>query len=82
MNVDLYPVDRFHVQQQKDAIGAEVRILEQEMRQRTRQEQVRKAFRGTSLKTQLEQLGRNVKPTTFPRAPMFYTEETSRTGQR
>jgi hypothetical protein len=79
---DLYPIDRFHVQQQKDAIGADVRLLEQELRQRTRQEQVRKAFRGTSLKTQLEQLGRNVKPATYRRAPMFYTEETSRIGQR
>jgi hypothetical protein len=79
---DLYPIDRFHVEQQKEAIGADVRLLEQELRQRTRQEQVRKAFRGTSLKTQLEQLGRNVKPSTFRRAPIFYTEETKRSGHQ
>jgi hypothetical protein len=82
MTVDLYAIDRFHVEQQKEAIGAVVRILEQELRQRTRRERVRKAFEGTSLKTQLEQLGRNVKPATYRRAPMFYTEETSRNGQR
>jgi hypothetical protein len=79
---DLYPIDRFHIEQQKEAMGADIRLLEQELRERTRREQVRKAFEGTSLKTRLEQLGRNVKPATYRRAPMFYTEETSRTGQR
>jgi hypothetical protein len=79
---DLYPIDAFHIEQQKEAVGAEVRILEQELRQRTRREQVRKAFEGTSLKTRIEQLGRRLKPATFRRDPMFYTEETTRTGHR
>jgi hypothetical protein len=79
---DLYPIDRFHVEQQKEAIGADIRLLEQELLERTRRERVRKAFRGTSLKTQLEQLGRNVKPAPFPRAPIFFTEETKRSGHQ
>ena len=77
-----YPVDAFHVEALKEAIGAEVRILEQELREQTRRDKVREAFRNNSRETRIEQLGRRVKPATFPRAPVFYTEETKRSGHQ
>jgi hypothetical protein len=93
MTVDLYPIDRFHVEHTKEAVAAEVRILEQELDGQGRRKQERERLSrdvidvGLALqRKRLESLEKRAKR--FPpmpgtrQAPLFFTEETSRTGQR
>jgi negative regulator of genetic competence, sporulation and motility len=74
--------ERVAVGVEKSRIASELKTLESELRQQTHRHRVRKAFKETSLQTQLEQLQRNLEPATHPRGPLFFTEETTRSGHR
>jgi hypothetical protein len=93
MSVDLYPIDHFHVEALKESIGADARQLEQELdgqgRRKQQQERLSRDVIDVGLALQrkrLESLEKRAKR--FPpmpgtrQAPLFFTEETSRTGQR
>jgi hypothetical protein len=88
---DLYPIDRFHVEQQKEAVGAEVRLLEQELYEQghRKRERLSRDLIDVGLALQrkrlqnLEKRAKRFPPMPGTRqAPLFFTEETSRTGQQ
>jgi hypothetical protein len=93
MTVDLYPIDRFHVEHTKEAVAAGVRILEQELdgqgRRKQEQERLSRDLIDVGLalrRKRLQRLDKRAKrfppmPGTRP-APIFFTEETERSGHQ